>query len=300
MGGIITVAKHPHLFAAIYANKGPTDMDEWYYEQANFYGTHSNTVMRSMRKECYVDNGGNTPAYPAAGPGSPTNPFCYQRRSGIEYARNYIHVPIYLIHSSSDQLVPIDNSTDFRDEINSFGPDQTATVVVDTLVGPSCTDGDAFHCFEPDAEDVLDYLELYTLDNTHNHINIATDESKTYYWLDIEQVGGGERFTEVEATYNSAFKSITAVISDTGQLRLGFNLGSTQQATDIIPLPSLGFPENRSYLVQETGQADYEKFYTSGYFEVDLNNTGQYTLTISTNLFGPDAQAVYLPVIRKN
>jgi pimeloyl-ACP methyl ester carboxylesterase len=286
--GTVAVAKWPHLFAAIFDNKGPTDMASWY--DPNNEGAGSGFHRDWMERECHIGGVAKTPAQ---------NPFCYQRRSSLYFASNYIHLPISISHSIEDELVGIYHSRNLRDAIEAYNPDQPVPLFEDPDANPVCG-SPPYHCYIPDVQDVIDFLGGHTLDNTHNHINITTDESKTYYWLDIEQVGGGERFTQVEATYNSAFKSITAVISDTGQLRLGFNLGSTQQATDIIPLPSLGFPENRSYLVQETGQADYEKFYTSGYFEVDLNNTGQYTLTISTNLFGPDAQAVYLPVIRKN
>jgi hypothetical protein len=286
--GNVAVAKWPHLFAAIFDNKGPTDMTSWY--DPNNEGAGGNFHRQWMERECHI---GGVPQEPD------DYPFCYQRRSSLYFATNFIHVPISISHSTEDELVGIYHSRNLRDGINSYNPDQPASLFEDTTADPVCG-GSPFHCYIPDVQDVIDFLGGHTLDNDHNHIHITSDESKSYYWLDIEQVSGGERFTEVEVTYNPIFESVSAVISDTGQLRLGFNLGSTQQATDIIPLPSLGLPENRSYLVQETGQADYQKFYTSGYFEVDLNNTGQYTLTIWANLSGPSAQAVYLPLIQKN
>lgn len=283
-GAVVTAAKFPHLFAAVFDNKGPTDMAAWYAEQVAYYkeGQNKNHVV-AMREECYVVVGGtNTPAYPSTDFGTPTNPFCYQRRSGLNFASNYIHVPISITHSISDALVPITHSLLLRDAINSYDPDQTASVFEE----PDAEDcpSPSYHCYEPAPDAVLDFLAPYTLNNNPDHINITTDESKSYYWLNISQTGG-DHWSQVEVGYDLANKTVTATISDTKPLTLGFNLGSASlPSTYVIPSllqPGMGLPDT-TYLVKG-GSLNYLVNYTatSGYLTTTLASTGQFSLTIS-------------------
>ena len=156
----------------------------------------------------------------------------------------------------------------------------------------ACTDGGAFHCYKPDPAAVLNFLGQYTLNNTPTHINITTDESKSYYWLDIDQTGG-EHWTQVEVT-KTGF-DITASISDTNQLTLGFNLGAGA-ITDIIPQPGLGLPPG-IYSIKGGGN-DTIAVYTSGYLPVTVSSaTSPLNLTISLIDGG---EKVYLPIVIKN
>ncbi|HEY4689691.1 MAG TPA: prolyl oligopeptidase family serine peptidase, partial [Anaerolineae bacterium] len=148
--GVILAAKYPHLFAAMFDNKGPTDMTEWYDEQLAYYGSANQPQVRAMRKECHI---GGIPKLPSE------NPFCYQRRSGINFASNYLHVPISITHSISDALVPIHHSFELRDAINGFGPDQLSQVYEDTSV--SCSPD--YHCYLPNPATVLNYLRQFTV-----------------------------------------------------------------------------------------------------------------------------------------
>jgi len=279
MGGqgvIIIAAKFPHLFAAVFDNKGPTNMFEWYDEQAAYYGDPDTTFVRAMRKECYiVIEDTNTPAYPSSALGTPANPICYQRRSGVRFAGNYLHIPISMTHSTSDALVPIHHSRDLRDAINNFGPDQPASLFEDTTYDPDeCPSG---HCYEPEPAAVLDFLENFTLNNTPTHVNITTDESKSYYWMNLAQTGG-DHWSQVEVTSYPLSTTVMATVSDTHPLTVAFNLGSTP-ITEIIPQPGMGLPAT-TYLVKG-GSNNALHNYTSGYLTTTLPTTGQFTLTLS-------------------
>jgi hypothetical protein len=270
--GLVTVGKFPHVFAGHFGNKGPSNFTEWYDEQVAYYGDENKPQVEWMRQECHS---GGTPKYPNE------NPFCYQRRSGLRFSRNFIHTPISMTHSLSDALVSIHHSTDMGGAINSFGPDQPASVFVDTVVGPTC--GDPYHCYKPDPQDVLDYLAPISLDKTPTHVNFATDESKSYYWLNVVQ-SGGDHWAQVEATADVAAKSVTATISDANPLTLGINFGSTAlPSSDVNPQllqPGLGLPAT-TYLVVENSQPGPLVNYISGYFTTTLSSTGQFDLTIS-------------------
>lgn len=267
MGGqadVIIAAKFPHIFAAVFDNKGPTDMLEWYDEQVAYYGTPNHANVRAMRKECHIEGDPRTPV---------ENPFCYQRRSGINFAGNYIHIPISVTHSISDALVPIHHSRDLRDAINSYSPDRTASLYEDDTV----TCAPHYHCYEPNPETVLDFLESFTLNNNPTHINIATDESKSYYWLNLAQTGG-DHWSQVEATYYPISATVVAIISDTQPLTVAFNLGSTP-VTDLVEQPGMGLPAT-TYLVKGGGNS-YLYNYASGYLTITPSTTGRFPLSIS-------------------
>jgi len=265
MGGqiaTVTAAKFPHVFAAIFDNKGPTNMAQWYGEQWE---------QDWMKRECHI---GGVPQDPTH------NPFCYQRRSGVSFASNYVHMPISITHSVSDTLVPIHHSRDLRDAINSYGPDRLASVYEDIVVGPTCPP--SYHCYEPDPMAVLNFLEQFTLNNNPAHINITTDESKSYHWLNIAQTNG-DHWSQVQVAYYPITATVTALISDTAPLTLAFNLGSTaltyERISDELKQPGMGLPAT-TYLVKGGGN-NYLHNYESGYLTTTLAITGEFGLTIS-------------------
>jgi pimeloyl-ACP methyl ester carboxylesterase len=271
----VMAAKYPHLFAAVFDNKGPTNMVQWYSENNSEY-------KRTMRKECHIGGVLKLPS---------ENPFCYQRRSSLNFASNYLHTPISMTHSISDVSVPITHSRDLRNAINTYGPDRLASIYEDTLVGPTCPP--QYHCYDPDHTAVLNFFAPFTLNNNPTHIDIATDESKSYYWLNIAQTGGAH-WSQVEVTYYAITKTVVAVISDTNPLTLGFNLGSVPIAGAAgIGQPGMGLPA-ATYAVVGGGN-NYQVNYASGYLTVTLNTTGQYSLTISAVRY-----PVYLPIVTRN
>ncbi len=263
MGGqiaTVTAAKFPHVFAAVFDNKGPTDMARWYGEQWE---------QEWMERECNI---GGIPQNPAQ------NPFCYQRRSGQSFAGNYVHIPLSITHSVSDALVPIHHSRDLRDKINAYSPDFPVSVYEDTVIGPTCDDGGRYHCYEPSPAAVLNYLQPFTLSDDPHSIRITSDESKSYYWLNLAQTGGDHWSQIVVSSYPNS-STVLAVVSDTYPLSIAFNLGSTPITGLVLSQPGMGLPST-TYLVKGGGNNDLRD-YVSGYMTVSLHSTGQFTLTVS-------------------
>lgn len=263
----VTAAKNPHIFAAVFDNKGPSDMVVWYDQQVTYYGGVTDPV-RWMERECHIGQVRKTPTQ---------NPFCYQRRSSLNFASNYIHLPISLTHSVSDQIVPISHSRNLRNTINSFGPVQVATLFEENSGNPAIDGGSGcgFHCFEPDPVSVLNFLEPYRLSLNPARINIATDQSKEYYWLKFSQ-SGGDHWSRVEASYNAGTKTVSASVTDPQALTLGFNLGPTF-VSNSIRIPGLSFPAGTyEVTVQDgSGQKSFTlPFNGSGYLNVTTANVG--------------------------
>jgi hypothetical protein len=179
-----------------------------------------------------------------------------------------------------------------------LNPDQLASLFEENSGNPAIDGGSAcgFHCYEPDPMAVLNFLSPFRLNNTPFHINITSDESKSFYWLNIVK-SSAEQFSHVEVTVSC--QNLTAKISDTTTTQLGFNLGTTP-ITGIIAQPGLGLPAGQ-YQVSGGGNNQVVN-YTSGYLNVNVASaTTPYNVVI-TKVSGGflSCSQIYLPLIVKN
>lgn len=264
MGGQTTAmmaAKYPDTFAAVVPWKPLTDLADWYYELGTLGDPYNN--LPGIRNET-----GGTPI---------SEPFEYQRRSPMAVPQNSRLMPIKMWHDVDDVLVPIHHSRDLRNAINSWNP-----ITPVTLIEVPAGDNDCppfQHCYNPPLADILGFLSDFTL-NADPPLSLAirTDESKPYYWLNLAQTGG-DHWSEVEAAYDLADRTVTAATSDAQPLSLAFNLGSTSMMGRVIEQPGMGLPAT-TYLVKGGGNYRLED-YVSGYLTATLTTGGQFTLTIS-------------------
>lgn len=262
MGGQTTTvmaSKYPDVFAAAAEWMGFTDLTDWYYDLEN------DPSPWNLRERIEIETGG-TPL---------TVPFEYQRRSAMRMSLNSRRVPLTIWHNVPDQIVPIYHARDLRDAINGSDP-PTPVMLYEVN---ACTDRYG-HCYEPDLEDLYQALENFALSSQPPpSVTIRTDESKLYHWLSVAQTGG-DHWSEVEAGYNLADKTVTVTVSDTRPLTLAFNLGSTPVTGRAgISRPGIGLPAT-TYLINGGGSNRLED-YTSGYLTTTLATTGRFTLTIS-------------------
>lgn len=275
MGGqtaAMMVAKHPDVFAAAVPWKPLTDLTDWYYELGSL-GDPYNTRPK-IRRETEGTYNGATPS---------EAPFEYQRRSPIEMPQNSRLTPVKMWHDVDDIYVDIHHSRDLRNDINSWTPPTPVTLIEVPSGDNDCppdSQGDFEHCYTPPPADLFDFLSGFTLNmDPPLSLTTRTDESKPYYWLNFAQMGG-DHWSEVEAAYSLADKTVTATIADTQPLTLAFNLGSTPiMGPAGISRPGMGLPAT-TYLVNGGGNYMLEN-YASGYLTTVLTTTGQYSLTIS-------------------
>ncbi|MCC6454730.1 MAG: prolyl oligopeptidase family serine peptidase [Caldilineaceae bacterium] len=279
--GEVTVGKFASLFAAAFFNKGPSDWTQWHQQTVSIIqqGYLQTYQKQWMERECYLlINGTPTPRTPAQ------NPFCYQQRSGLNYARNLLHVPIAMTHSVDDVLVPVSHSRNLLSAVNSYSPDHAAGLAEDTVVGPTCDDqrsgepGPYHHCLLNDPNAVLDYLGQFTRNSRPTTLKAAFSQSQVFYWLKVGSVGSNQ-WAYIDANADLANQTVNASISAATPLVLSFNLGTTPM-TEIIPHPGVGLPA-ATYLVKEEGVAGQIVDYTTGYLDVPLSSTGDFALTIS-------------------
>jgi pimeloyl-ACP methyl ester carboxylesterase len=265
MGGqiaVVTAAKFPHVFAAVFDNMGPTGMATWYGEQER-------THQRWMERECHINGVPQTPAQ---------NPFCYQRRSGLSYALNYAHIPISITHSLADQLVPAHHASDLRSRIVAYHPDHAVSVYWDREQGPTCPP--YHHCLQPDPGAVLRTLGAHTLESSPTRIYVTSDEIKSVYWLNLAPEAGDAWTMVAPASYDRANARVEATLFTTGPTDVGLNLGATPTTGPAgVPQPGMGLPP-ATYRVEINGTS-YDREYAYGYLNVHLPAAGRYDLRLS-------------------
>ena len=248
MGGMMaatTGAKYPDLFAAVVDSKGPSKLDDWYYESATW------------RQEVFYREVGTAPSF---------NPFAYQSRSAYYLARNYRHLPLAITHPENDTVVPVHHAHDLYNAVLSWQP---VHVEIHTYPG----DHDAS---SPDLGPrwLFDFFSRYTLGADPRDLEIRTDEGKGYYWLAVEKTPIVS-FTDISARYDPLLRYIHAVVTDTQRVtvkfdlaRMGLDVGSpytvedTNLTTGDLAVTTVG-PVN-GWLVLQTGQGSHRFLITQG------------------------------------
>ena len=272
MGGqmaAMMAAKYPDVFAAAAPWKPITGLTDWYYE-LDALGDPFGDLVR-IRREVAGTYDGATPS---------EAPFGYQRRSPIQMPQNSRPIPIKMWHDVDDVLVSVHHSRDLKNAINSWSPITPVVLIEISSDENECPPQLFEHCYDPSPVGLFNYLEGFALNaQPPLSLTIRTDESKPYYWLNLAQTGG-DHWSEVNAAYGLADKTVMVTISDTQLLVLAFNLGSMPtKGPGGIDRPGMGLPST-TYLISGGGNYRLED-YTSGYLTTTLTTRGLFTLAIS-------------------
>ncbi len=182
MGGMMAsgmAGKYPQLFAAAAIERGPSDLDQWYWESVSW---------RQSALEAEIG-------------GSPLGkPFEYERRSPIEYASNMAHIPMLLTHGLQDTVVPVSHTLRLSDAVALYA-DIPPTVAL--------YDGHHETPWPGGSDGVLNFLKPYRRVEVPQRLVIRTDgrcaftdRSCTYYWLTITQTGS-DHWSRVEAAFDA-------------------------------------------------------------------------------------------------
>lgn len=213
MGGMmagVMAEKYPDIFAAAVTHEAIGSLKDWYYESDEY------------RQSQIITETGGTPTQV---------PFEYKRRSPVEMASNVKNLPIAIVHGISDTVVPPHHAIDFYSAVLASDPIRTEL---------EWYEGD--HGDDPapyGGEWAARFMEPFTrLDNPAS-LRIRTDESKPYYWLDIDKQSTNN-FTEVTVDVVDAEETIYTVVTDTRPVDLSFDLAR------------MGLDARASYVVSQT------------------------------------------------
>jgi len=208
MGGMIvatTAAKYPDIFAAALDDAGITDLEDWYWELEPWYPWHQQFV-----------------AYECGG--TPTEaPFEYERRSSMFMAGNLVSLPLALVHGETDYLVRVHHAQDLYEAVRDRGGE---------LVELYLHEGGHGGSKEYGADWQVDWLAGHVRGASPGRLDIRSDESKSYFWLGIEQTGG-DHWTEVQARAITGTQTLSVTVSDVQPVSLAFDLAGAGLPPDL-------------------------------------------------------------------
>jgi hypothetical protein len=279
-------AKYPDVFAAAAPWKPITDLSDWYDDlvPANSTGWQLDIRAETGAPSCNPTQSSTC--------GLPDQvPFEYERRSPREFTANLQYMPLHLWHDYLDELVPAYHSEELIAAITSLYPEKT--IGLDLVDDTNC--GYKRHCYDPRPIHSTPYwnidgnsiTNMYDFLASHQRssapppaLSIRTDESKSYFWLDIAR-SSEDHWTAVSASYDAAEQTVSATIESPEPLTLGFNLGSRAVSDGVVEQAGMGLPET-TYFVRGGGTSSLIDYNDSmGYLDIVLSSTGTYALSIS-------------------
>ncbi len=217
----LVAAKWPQEFAAVVLDSGPTDLVKWEYEMRPDGATPNAVDLNYLRKECGL--------YTAAehyviDPQTPSeNPYCYARRSLVQYAPNFKHMPVLIVHGQADTKVAPHHAQNFYNLLQRYNVDRV------DLWWHSGGHGDRYPDF---ANAYLDWLAQFTRGEMPTEIAFRRDEPGRTYWVNVSQ--SNLHWTSVwSARYDAADDTVLATVEDDEGASIGFDLGTIRASSGI-------------------------------------------------------------------
>ncbi|MBC7262836.1 MAG: DNRLRE domain-containing protein [Chloroflexi bacterium] len=218
---LVLAGRFPDVFAGVVEHSGPLNLTDWYWQRPD------------LQLSLQYDLGG-----------SPSEQgFEYERRSAFHYTRNLQYTPISITHGLSDTTVASSHATHFYNEMAAYYPPEAYDKPIPWLFPGS-------HELPPNAyQDDFDFLSQYQLPADPTSLRIKTDQSKTFWWLGVQQDQeiSKPHWTEVDASFNAANNSIDVVVHA--------YYGSSQYSGALsFDLMRMGLNSDVTYAVEATNE----------------------------------------------
>jgi dienelactone hydrolase len=185
---LVTAAKNPGLFAAVVADRGPTDLARWYVESEPW-------------RQMLI-------AQEVGGPPDTGTWFEYQRRSPLSFARNLTHTPLRIYHATGDTTVLPRHSEDLVAAIQAARPDAPLSYL--TFPGDHTTP------IPGGKAAIIQWLSGYALSAPPVAFDAISDTSTTLWWVRIAQQAGAPRWTTVAAAQAAGNRLTVKLVDDVG------------------------------------------------------------------------------------
>jgi len=264
MGGLtalLTGARWADRFAAVVSDSGPTDLIKWEDETNPDPLDLGSTPNASINYAIRTETG--TYSEPTHYPGQkrvPTDyPFEYQRRSPVEFAANFKHLPLLMLHPASDHKVHRHHPEDLYLLAQQYAPEHVERVYFPGVHGDRIADF---------ANYTLDWLGQFTRPpaDAPRELSFATDWSGAHFWLDVKlsaDVLREAHWVRVHrATYNPFGRVVEADIENrrplTGDYLNGLGVYPPQNlaVTLTFDVARMGLPASGPYTVELVNKDD--------------------------------------------
>ncbi|PKO21868.1 MAG: hypothetical protein CVU38_12435 [Chloroflexi bacterium HGW-Chloroflexi-1] len=261
MGGmtaLLASARWADRFAAIVSDSGPTDLVHWEKETQFPDGATANA---SANAAIRAETGTYTSAEhrPVASRVPDDYPFEYERRSPVNYAANFKHLPLLILHPQDDQKVLPPHAEDLYLLASQYSPDHLERVY---FAGGH---GDRMPDF---ANYTLDWLGQFSRQPSAApaELSFATDWSNGHFWLGVKLSADTLReahWVRVnQASYDLSARTIAADIENLRPLTRDYQTGlgvlppTKLDVTLEFDLARVGLPTSGTYTVERVGKDD--------------------------------------------
>jgi pimeloyl-ACP methyl ester carboxylesterase len=235
---ILMAEKYPDFFAAAVDIKGPMDLKQWYWEDHSGLPIPCGGEGSQHKWWLCQDTGVGPPVGATGGPQYERYSCLFLNVDGL--VRNLKHVPVGILHNTgfdpdpqdpnnaNYSIVPIGHARQLRAALSYWQSDYE----------PFYREFPGSHLNNPSetiTAEMMQWLAQQRLNVNHRTLNLKVDESKSYYWLYVDQQPRAgltnDPWTAVDASYESETNTITATVTDTLRTGLRFNLAAMQLDT---------------------------------------------------------------------
>jgi len=226
---ILMAAKYPHFFAAAVDLKGPMDMAQWYREDRS--GIPGQPCTGQHRKPLCDETGVREPYGSSGGPQYERFSALFNDVDGL--VRNLKHVPVAILHNTGYDTDPQGMITNYSTVYLSHARELAAALQYwGSDDAPFYREFPGSHTDDPSREsqiELMGWLASQRLDTQQTHLILKVDESKSYYWLSVQQEARADwrkdsPWTELDVSYDHLASTISAVVTDSMRTTLSFDL----------------------------------------------------------------------------
>lgn len=264
MGGmtaLLTGARYADRFAAVVSDSGPTDLAVWEDETQSEDpkgATENPSINHAIRAEA------GTYKEPTHAPDqlrqAPDYPFEFERRSPVQWAANYEHLPLWILHPDSDKKVLPHHAEDMYLRATQVNPDHVERTYFPGVHGDRIN-GANF------ANTQLDWLAQFTrpVGDATQPLNFSLDWSGSHFWIAATMSGASlneAHWLRVSnARYDRRLQTIDLDVENVkpqngDQYALGVPAPKNMPVTLTFDLTRIGLLASGTYTVERINKDD--------------------------------------------
>lgn len=264
MGGmtaLLTGARYADRFAAVISDSGPTDLAAWEDETQSEDpkgATENPSINHAIRTEAGTYK--EPTHYPDQLRQAPDYPFEFERRSPIQWAANYEHLPLWILHPQSDKKVLPHHAEDMYLHAMQFNPDRVERTYFPGVHGDRIN-GANF------ANTQLDWLAQFTrpAQDAPQPLNFSLDWSGSHFWISATMSGASLNEAHwlriTNARYDRRLQTIDLDAENIkpqngDQYALGVPAPKNMPVTLAFDLARIGLPATGVYTVERINKDD--------------------------------------------
>ncbi len=184
--GLVTAARLADVFAAVVSDSGPTDLAQWEVETSESPDPVNPVISYHIRTETGTYT---TSTHKPLQQRYPSHyPYEYERRTALNYAANFKHVPLLIMYPASDTKVLPHHSTDMYLQAQQYAPDHVELVPFPGVHGDRIQDHGNYTVawLNRFTRPVGDAPEEISFTADTQKISLTNDGTFAHFWMGVQ------------------------------------------------------------------------------------------------------------------